>query len=94
MAKEDVVKRKPGRRIEPTYTEGRSGRPIATSIFIRPPTASSTGTRSTGRDIRDFALRGVDFSCVHNILELGCGFGFSTLGFRGKLRPGTPHRGP
>jgi ADP-ribose pyrophosphatase YjhB (NUDIX family)/SAM-dependent methyltransferase len=40
-------------------------------------------------DIRDFALRGVDFSRVHNILDLGCGFGFSTLGFRGKLRPGT-----
>lgn len=41
------------------------------------------------RDIRDFALQGVDFSRVHNILDLGCGFGFSTLGFRGKLRPNT-----
>lgn len=40
-------------------------------------------------DIRDFALRGVDFSRVRNILDLGCGFGFSTLGFRGKLQPGT-----
>jgi 8-oxo-dGTP diphosphatase len=41
------------------------------------------------RDIRDFALQGVDFSRVHNILDLGCGFGFSTLGFHGKLFPNT-----
>ncbi len=47
------------------------------------------GHSSNRRDIRDFALDSVDFSRVRNILDLGCGFGFSTLGFRGKLRPGT-----
>ncbi len=45
---------------------------------------------STNRqDIRDFALESIDFSCVRNVLDLGCGFGFSTLGFRGRIRPGT-----
>ncbi|MFU8856607.1 MAG: NUDIX domain-containing protein [Deferrisomatales bacterium] len=47
------------------------------------------GHSSNRRDIRDFALESVDFSRVRNILDLGCGFGFSTLGFRGKLRPDT-----
>lgn len=47
------------------------------------------GHSSNRTDIRAFALKGVDFSRVHNILDLGCGFGFSTLGFRGKLRPNT-----
>lgn len=44
---------------------------------------------SNKQDIRDFALESVDFSRVRNILDLGCGFGFSTLGFRGRIRPGT-----
>jgi 8-oxo-dGTP diphosphatase len=45
---------------------------------------------STNReDIRDFALNSVDFSRVQNILDLGCGFGFSLLGLRGRIREGT-----
>ena len=45
---------------------------------------------STNReDIRDFALRSVDFARVRNVLDLGCGFGFSTLGLKGKIRDST-----
>lgn len=47
------------------------------------------GHSTNRRDIRDFALETVDFSRVRNILDLGCGFGFSTLGFKGKIRPHT-----
>lgn len=47
------------------------------------------GHSSNRQDIRDFALERLDFSRVRNILDLGCGFGFSTLGFRGRIRPGT-----
>ncbi len=38
------------------------------------------------QDIREFALQSVDFSRVKNILDLGCGFGFSTLGLKGKIK--------
>ncbi|MEW6488041.1 MAG: NUDIX domain-containing protein [Thermodesulfobacteriota bacterium] len=47
------------------------------------------GHSSNRRDIRDFALETLDFTRVRNILDLGCGFGFSSLGFRGKIHPGT-----
>ncbi|MBI5446964.1 MAG: NUDIX domain-containing protein [Deltaproteobacteria bacterium] len=47
------------------------------------------GHSTNRQDIRNFALDSVDFSRVHNILDLGCGFGFSTLGLRGRIRPGT-----
>ena len=83
------MKRKPGRRIEPTYTEGEIGQAYRDLDLHQAANCIVYGHSVNRRDIRDFALRGVDFSCVHNILELGCGFGFSTLGFRGKLRPGT-----
>ncbi|MDF1552949.1 MAG: NUDIX domain-containing protein [Deferrisomatales bacterium] len=44
------------------------------------------GHSTNRQDIRDFALQSVDFSRVKNILDLGCGFGFSTLGFQGKIQ--------
>jgi ADP-ribose pyrophosphatase YjhB (NUDIX family)/SAM-dependent methyltransferase len=47
------------------------------------------GHSTNRQDIRDFALGSVDFSRVKNILDLGCGFGFSTLGFHGKLQGPT-----
>jgi ADP-ribose pyrophosphatase YjhB (NUDIX family)/ubiquinone/menaquinone biosynthesis C-methylase UbiE len=47
------------------------------------------GHSTNRQDIRGFALQSVDFSRVRNILDLGCGFGFSTLGFKGKIKPAT-----
>ncbi|GAB4262609.1 MAG: hypothetical protein Kow0092_13030 [Deferrisomatales bacterium] len=47
------------------------------------------GHSTNRRDIRDFALEPVDFSRVRNVLDLGCGFGFSVLGFKGKIAPQT-----
>lgn len=47
------------------------------------------GHSTNRQDIRDFALQSIDFARVANILDLGCGFGFSTLGFKGKIRKNT-----
>jgi 8-oxo-dGTP diphosphatase len=47
------------------------------------------GHSTNRRDIRDFALEPVDFSKIRNILDLGCGFGFSTLGFKGRVNKDT-----
>lgn len=47
------------------------------------------GHSTNRQDIRDFALQSIDFSRVRNILDLGCGFGFSALGLRGRLHKGT-----
>ncbi|MBI5015876.1 MAG: NUDIX domain-containing protein [Deltaproteobacteria bacterium] len=47
------------------------------------------GHSTNRQDIRDFALQVVDFTHIGNILDLGCGFGFSTLGFKDKIKPNT-----
>lgn len=39
------------------------------------------------QDIRSIALKGVDFTNVRNILDLGCGFGYFTRGLKGKVHP-------
>ena len=41
------------------------------------------------RDIRDFAYETIDFSQVSNILDLGCAFGYSISGLKGKIAPNT-----
>lgn len=41
------------------------------------------------QDIRSMALKKVDFSNVHNILDLGCGFGYFTRGLKGKVQSNT-----
>ncbi len=41
------------------------------------------------QDIRSLALEKVDFSNVHNILDLGCGFGYFTRGLKGKVQSNT-----
>lgn len=41
------------------------------------------------QDIRSIALEKVDFTNVHNILDLGCGFGYFTRGLKGKFQPDT-----
>jgi len=47
------------------------------------------GHSTNRRDIRNFALEGLDLSGVRNVLDLGCGFGFPVLGLRGKVQRGT-----
>jgi ADP-ribose pyrophosphatase YjhB (NUDIX family)/ubiquinone/menaquinone biosynthesis C-methylase UbiE len=47
------------------------------------------GHSTNRRDIRNFALEGLDLSRVRNVLDLGCGFGFPVLGLQGKVRSGT-----
>jgi ADP-ribose pyrophosphatase YjhB (NUDIX family)/SAM-dependent methyltransferase len=83
------VKPDAGHRAEPTFTEGEIGQAYRDLDLHQAANCIVYGHSVNRRDIRDFALKGVDFSRVHNILDLGCGFGFSTLGFRGKLRPNT-----
>lgn len=87
------MKRKsPSRRArssEPTFSEGEIERTYRDLDLHQAANCIVFGHSVNRRDIRKFALRGVDFSRVRNILDLGCGFGFSTLGFAGKLRPGT-----
>ena len=39
------------------------------------------------QDIRSIALKGVDFTDVRNILDLGCGFGYFTRGLKNKVHP-------
>lgn len=39
------------------------------------------------QDIRNIALKGVDFTNVRNILDLGCGFGYFTRGLKNKVHP-------
>lgn len=73
----------------PTYTNGEIEQTYRDLDLHQAANCIVYGHSVNRRDIRDFALQGVDFSRVHNILDLGCGFGFSTLGFRGKLRPNT-----
>ncbi len=45
------------------------------------------------QDIRNIALEDVDFSNVHNILDLGCGFGYFTRGLKDKIHPDTIIKG-
>jgi ADP-ribose pyrophosphatase YjhB (NUDIX family)/SAM-dependent methyltransferase len=40
-------------------------------------------------DIRDFAFRDIDFRKIRHILDLGCAFGFSVRGLKGRLRRNT-----
>jgi 8-oxo-dGTP diphosphatase len=40
-------------------------------------------------DIRDAAFSDIDFSKVNHILDLGCAFGYSILGLKKRIRPGT-----
>lgn len=37
------------------------------------------------KDIRDVALEGIDLSHMHRVLDLGCGYGFFTERFAGRL---------
>jgi len=39
------------------------------------------------QDIRSLAFKGVDFTNVRNILDLGCGFGYFTKGLKNKVHP-------
>ncbi|MCD4731333.1 MAG: methyltransferase domain-containing protein, partial [Bacteroidales bacterium] len=39
------------------------------------------------QDIRSLALKGVNFTNVRKILDLGCGFGYFTRGLKGKVHP-------
>lgn len=73
----------------PTYSEGEIEQTYRDLDLHQAANCIVYGHSANRRDIRDFALKGVDFSRVHNILDLGCGFGFSTLGFQGKLQPHT-----
>lgn len=41
------------------------------------------------QDIRSIALEKVNFENVHNILDLGCGFGYFTKGLKDKVHPDT-----
>ncbi len=79
----------PARPADPTYTEGEIEQTYRDLDLHQAANCIVYGHSVNRRDIRDFALKSVDFSRVHNILDLGCGFGFSTLGFRGKLQPNT-----
>jgi ADP-ribose pyrophosphatase YjhB (NUDIX family)/SAM-dependent methyltransferase len=83
------VEPKTPRRTEPAYTEGEIEQAYRDLDLHQAANCIVYGHSVNRRDIRDFALKGVDFTRVRNILDLGCGFGFSTLGFRGKLQPGT-----
>lgn len=74
---------------EPAYTAGEIEQTYRDLDLHQAANCIVYGHSVNRRDIRDFALKGVDFSRVHNILDLGCGFGFSTLGFSGKVRPNT-----
>ncbi len=40
-------------------------------------------------DIRNIAFSDIDFRKVHHILDLGCAFGYSILGLKDKILPGT-----
>jgi ubiquinone/menaquinone biosynthesis C-methylase UbiE len=83
------MKRDAARRTEPAYTEKEIEQTYHDLDLHQAANCIVYGHSVNRRDIRDFALQSVDFSRVHNILDLGCGFGFSTLGFHGKLRPNT-----
>lgn len=41
---------------------------------------------TTNRDVREEALKGLDFTGFTKILDIGCGFGFFTRGLAGRLR--------
>lgn len=41
------------------------------------------------QDIRDIAFSDIDFEGVNHILDLGCAFGYSILGLKERIRPGT-----
>lgn len=73
----------------PTYNSGEIEQTYRDLDLHQAANCIVYGHSVNRRDIRDFALQNVDFSRVHNILDLGCGFGFSTLGFRGKLQKNT-----
>jgi len=73
----------------PTYTESELNDSFRDLDLHQAVNCLIFGHSTNRRDIRNFALEGLDLSAVRNVLDLGCGFGFPVLGLRGKVRNGT-----
>jgi len=73
----------------PTYSESELDKSFQDLDLHQAVNCIVFGHSTNRRDIREIALEGVDFAQVSNILDLGCGFGFSVLGLKGRARQGT-----
>ena len=73
----------------PTYTESELEDSFRDLDLHQAVNCIVFGHSTNRRDIRNFALEGLDLSQVRNVLDLGCGFGFSVLGLRDRLPAGA-----
>ncbi len=73
----------------PTYTETELDDAFRDLDLHQAVNCIVFGHSTNRQDIREFALDSIDFSAVRNVLDLGCGFGFSVLGLRNRVRAGT-----
>ena len=48
-----------------------------------------TENSTNKEDIRNIAFSDIDFNKVNHILDLGCAFGYSILGLKERIQPGT-----